>query len=104
MIYAFTTLTNEKLRQINKYKYDNNIGFKRIQTLVYTCMYIYIQYTGKNMADNCSIAHCEQPLRHSCHCIVETELIQLGKVPKLVNFGQPANFILGSVVVCISQP
>ena len=51
------------------------------------------------------IAHA-QPLRHSCHCIVETELIQLGQVPtcKLVNFGHPANFILGSLVVCISQP
>ena len=55
MIYAFTTVTNEKLRKINEYN-DDNKGFKRIQTLVY--MYIYIQYTGKNMADNCSIAHC----------------------------------------------
>ena len=56
MIYAFTTLTNEKLRKINEYKYDDNIGYKRIQTLVF--VYIYIQYTGKNMADNCSIARC----------------------------------------------
>ena len=56
MTYAFTTLTNEKLRKINECKYDDNIGYKRIQTLVF--VYIYIQYTGKNMADNCSIARC----------------------------------------------
>ena len=78
MIYAFTTLTNEKLRKINEYKYDDNKGFKRIQTLVF--VYIYIQYTGKNMADNYSIAHCVCTTieTYSCHCIVETELIQLG--------------------------
>ena len=41
---------------------------------------------------------------YGCHCIVETELIQLGLVPKRLNFDHPSNLILGSLVVCISQP
>ena len=39
-------------------------------------------------------AHCAGATikTYGCHCIVETELIQLGKGPKGVNYDCPANF------------
>ena len=51
-------------------------------------------------------AHCAGATikTYGCHCIIETELIQLGKGPKGVNYDCPANFFLRSLVVCISQP
>ena len=48
--------------------------------------------------------HIAQGQPYGCHCIVETELIQLGKVLKEIDLAHPTNLILGTKVVCISQP
>ena len=49
----------------------------------------------------CHHCTCVTIEEYGCHCIADTELIQLSSFPGGINLTLPANLILGTQVVCI---